>query len=141
MKAGLTALAWDGEESWESIVQSALINNDFQLRRHQGGLQAWTATAIRDARDGIRYTDGWRIRRLWLGRRKAIAFIPNRFFFVNGESAPTQQPWAKLFPGFAERPEPAPALSVLRGTLHVMDQVAEADVGLREQVSLSQWFQ
>ena len=150
-KVGLTAFLWNGGRDWKDITNETITSLGLECSPQGNSLRAWYSDQLQEAKNGIRIVDGWRINRVWLGRRHAIGFINNRFFFEAGETQPSRRPKRELFTDTVE-PYSVPASKALVGTLDLgydavrgdrlrVARLATVPVRVRARVRVRMWLQ
>ena len=107
-QARLLAYAIDGSRDWHGHVAAALEGHGFEARRRGGALLAWHRDNRIQLRAGVEYADCCRIHLEHMGAgHHSLAVVPQRVYFLNGETEPTSEPEYTINP--LKRPISAPS--------------------------------
>lgn len=124
MRASLAALHLCKPDAWLEQVPRVLQASGYRNIKTGSALRCWRDEWVQ-SRGSLTYTDGFQLRRLWIGRGKgALRILPQRIYF-DGDGQPDFRPERIILNGI-QRPD-KPVAEILERQTRLLADLRQAD--------------
>ena len=130
MKAFLAALELRGTEDWLPATGSVLEQAGLRTLSTGRRLAGWDAAQIRSLREGLSFTEGFELNRVWVGPRcHALGIRPRRLYFRGSERDPLRLPEHEVI-ARSSRPSGTGDSAELERLLSILLLIQEGSAGI-----------